>query len=146
MKLKVSVLVASAFLTLATTFAVAVLPTQAAFASTPKAMLCRDCPFPMKIGDGIWIMPNEKLEVQIEKVRLPSRFEEVHVTLRDPDTHEVLAHGMSKQKRGRRTVNVQLFDNSGREVKGFVRFVDREEEAIQAKFTCDSCAIGSLLN
>lgn len=116
--------------------------------SAPKsfAMLCRDCPFPMKIGDGVWIMPNEKLEVQIDRIKLPSRFEEIHVILRDPDTHEVLASGISKQRAGRKTVNVQLFDKSGRQITGFVRFMDTQLDTIQAAFTCEHCEIGKLLD
>ncbi len=99
-----------AFVTAASFWALAFWPSHEAHAQDPRSaveiqkfMMCRDCPFPMKIADGVWIMPNEKLEVHIEKIRLPSRFEEVHVTLRDPDTHEILARGMSKQKRGRKT-------------------------------------------
>ncbi|RYZ73528.1 MAG: hypothetical protein EOP05_09980 [Proteobacteria bacterium] len=113
--------------------------------SGPK-ILCRDCPFPMKVADGVWIMPNEKIEVTIERIKLPSRFEEVHVVLRDPETHAVLAAGISKQRAGRKTVNVQLFDNSGRQVQGFVRFMDPQLDAIQARFTCEQCEIGKLLD
>lgn len=142
-----------AFVTAASFWALAFWPSHEAHAQDPRSaveiqkfMMCRDCPFPMKIADGVWIMPNEKLEVHIEKIRLPSRFEEVHVTLRDPETHEILARGMSKQKRGRKTATIQLFDKSGREVKGFVRFIDQEEDQIQAKFTCDECEIEKRLD
>lgn len=111
-----------------------------------EAKACRDCPFPMKIRDGVWIMPNEKVEIRIEKHRLPSRFEEVRITLHDPETGSMLASGYIKQKRGRKTVNMQLFDIDGREVKGYVRFVDNEGAEIQARFTCEECEIGSLLD
>jgi hypothetical protein len=111
-----------------------------------EAKACRDCPFPMKVRDGVWIMPNEKVEVRIEKIKLPSRFEEVRITLHDPETGVMLASGIVKQKRGRKTVNMQLFDKDGREVKGFVRFVDEERAEIQARFTCEECEIGTLLD
>lgn len=111
-----------------------------------KAEACRDCPFPMRIGENRWIMPNEKIELSIERIDLPSRFEEIHVVLMDPDTHEILARGVSKQKRGRKTANVQLFDKSGRQVTGFVRFVNEEREEIQARFTCEECEIEKRLD
>lgn len=111
----------------------------------PAAQACRDCPFPMKIGEGRWIMPGGNVELEIDQIRLPSRFEEVHIVLRDPQTGAILAQGMAKQKRGRKTVNVRLIDKAGLEVKGFVRFVDQERAEIRAEFTCESCEIVSLI-
>lgn len=112
----------------------------------PVADACRDCPFPMKIGEGRWIMPGGNIEVEIEQVTLPSRFEEVHIILRDPETGAVLAQGVSKQKRGRKTVNIRLVDKDGIEIKGYVRFMDQKRDEIRATFSCTKCEIGSLLD
>ena len=109
------------------------------------ARACKDCPFPMKVADGKWIMPNGMVRLEIDVVDLPSKFNEVHVVLRDLRTDQIVATGMSKQRKDRKTINVQLIDINGKPVQGFVRYMDDKKDKIQARFTCEACSIGDII-
>lgn len=111
-----------------------------------EAKACKDCPFPMRIGEGKWMMPNGYLRIDIVERRLPRSQTEVHVQLVDNRTGEVVAEGVSRQPKRRKTVNIQLMDESGKPVQGYIRYVDQEKEHIQAKFTCESCAIADMID
>ena len=113
---------------------------------SPLAQACRDCPFPAKISDGRWMMPNGQLQLEIDSVNRPKDFNDVYVVLRDTRTGEVVAKGISVQRRDRRTVTVALTDKEGRKINGFVHFLDNVKDKIQAKFTCDECKIEPMLN
>lgn len=111
-----------------------------------EAKACKDCPFPMRVADGKWMMPNGYLRIDIEERRLPRSQTEVHISLVDARTGEVVAEGVSRQPKRRKTVNIQLIDSSGKPVQGYIRYVDDEKEQIQAKFTCESCAISDMID
>jgi len=113
-------------------------------ASAHPVMFCRDCPFPAKISDGRWLMPNGLVTVDIDETPVPRGMNQVDVTLRDAKTGHVIAKGTVVQRRERRTANIDLVDSDGRPIKGFVRFVEGREK-IQAKFTCEECNIGPML-
>jgi hypothetical protein len=107
------------------------------------AIACKDCPFPMKVADGRYLMPNGALYVELEEVLLPNRFSEVRVTLRDVRTGGVLATGAVRQRRGRRTIVVPLNDNNGQPVQAQIFWFDpTDRNHIQVKLTCTGCAIG----
>jgi hypothetical protein len=109
-------------------------------------MFCRDCPFPAKVNNGRWIMPNGKYVIDIDERGLPKGMNQVDVTLRDAKTGVVVATGRSIQRRERRTAYVDLLATDGSEVDGFIRFVDGEQrDKIQVKFSCEHCAIGPML-
>lgn len=109
------------------------------------AKACKDCPFPMKVGDGKWIMPNGMVRLEIQTYELPSHLTEVHVSLRDLRTDEIVATGISKQRKDRKTVNVQLTDMNGQPVQGFVRYMDDKKNKIQARFSCEQCTISDII-
>ena len=115
-------------------------------AGAKPTMYCRDCPFPAKVSDNRWIMPNGKYVIDIDEHDLPKGMNQVDVTLRDAKTGEIVATGRSVQRRVRRTAYVDLFDNQGKPIDGFIRFVDgTQREKIQVKFTCEQCSIGPML-
>lgn len=113
--------------------------------STPITALCRDCGFPMRMGEGRYLMPNKNVVVEIDKVRLPSRFEEVRVRLVDRRSGEVIAEGVSKQRRGRKTIHVAMADTAGNPIDGYVQYVDSKRKDIAVKFTCKHCLISDLI-
>ena len=138
------------FLVIATMITTSIFTNVAAFGSSmqpssPTTALCRDCGFPMRVSEGRYLMPNKHVVVEISKVRLPSRFEEVHVRLVDRRSGEVIAEGMSKQRRGRKTINVYMVDTAGNRVDGFVQYVDDDYKDIAVKFTCQYCLISDLI-
>ena len=65
-------------------------------ADAKPAVTCRDCPFPFRVSEGHWMMPNEKIEIQIQEEDLDRRTVMVHVWLRDAKTGEILATGSAK--------------------------------------------------
>lgn len=107
------------------------------------ASACRDCPFPMKVGEGRWLMPNGQLEVNINQSAGRTRTK-VQVKLIDPSTGNTLAIGTARMKHGAKNVRVILSDFEGRPITGQIFFVDGAD-VIKVKFTCDSCSISDLI-
>lgn len=115
--------------------------------AAPSAQACKDCPFPSKIADGRWLMPNKMLQIEIDELDGPDhRTDEIHVILRDARSGDIVAKGISIQRTGRRTVTVDLTDSEGRQIKGFVHYLGAGKHKIEAKFTCKECAIETMLN
>ena len=115
------------------------------FASPAEA--CRDCPFPMRIGDNTWLMPNGQVVVEIDETPASTYFVNVHVTLRDPQTNEVLAAGSARRHKTKRDLVIQLIDRGGHRVRGEIRWVDFQNSVIRARFSCDGrCAITKLID
>ncbi len=114
---------------------------------SPLAQACRDCPFPSKIADGRWLMPNGQLQIEIDEMEGDAKdMNEVHVVLRNTKTGVIVAKGISMQHSRRRTVTVDLMDRQGRKIKGFVHFLDDRRNKIEAKFSCEECAIEPMLD
>ncbi|MES2962556.1 MAG: hypothetical protein V4760_01610 [Bdellovibrionota bacterium] len=111
-----------------------------------EAKACRDCPFPMRVSEGKWMMPNGYLRIDIVETKLPRSQTEVQVCLVDSRTGEVVATGISRQPKRRKTVNIQLIDASGEPVQGYIRYMDEQKDQIQVKFTCESCAISDMID
>lgn len=111
-----------------------------------EAKACRDCPFPMRVAEGKWMMPNGYLRIDILERQLPKSINEVEVHLVDARTGEIVASGVSRQRRRNKTVNIQLIDGTGKPVQGYIRYIDEDKEQIQAKFTCESCAISDMID
>jgi hypothetical protein len=114
-------------------------------ASATPVMFCRDCPFPAKIADGRWLMPNGILQLEIDEQQMPGSMSHVHVVLRDVRSGDIVAYGFIVQRKNSRVLLINLTDNQGRRVKGFVRYFDTNRVKIQAKFTCEECSIGPML-
>lgn len=113
--------------------------------SSPITSMCRDCGFPMRVGEGRYLMPNKHVVVEIDRIRLPSRFEQVRVRLVDNRSGEVIAEGMSKQRRGRKTIHIAMEDTAGNPIDGFVQYVGDDRKDIAVKFTCKFCLISDLI-
>jgi hypothetical protein len=105
---------------------------------------CRDCPFPMKIGDGRWLMPNRKLEMTIEEIRPDQPWHEMRLRLFDPISREVVASGSSYIRKGATDILFSLRDKQGFPVHGDVHFLDTGHQHLQVRFTCNACSIGDL--
>ncbi len=107
-------------------------------AVTVPAEACRDCPFPMRIGDNRWLMPDESFVITIiEKDIGDSRFS-VMVRLTDPITGRILASGGTKRRRDQHSVVVPMRDRLGGKVVGKIRWVDSAHTQIRVRFQCGS--------
>jgi hypothetical protein len=110
-----------------------------------QAQACRDCPFPLKIAEGRWLLPSGELEVVIEEVELPKRQKEVQVSLVNVRTRQVAAMGKVRQRADRKTVTLELTDSDGRIVKAVIRYMDPQRDVIMAKFSCNLCVISEFI-
>ncbi len=119
--------------------ALAVLPVMisgAILTDSVKAWACKDCPFPLRVGENKWLMPNGQVEVEIYEEDHNSEQMHVAVYLRDAKTHEPLATGHTLRLKTRSTFFIELEDRGGTAVRGEIRWVNRRAELIQAKFSC----------
>jgi len=91
-------------------------------------------------------MPNGYLRIDIEESALPKKRSQVHIMLYDVRTGQIIAEGMSRGPSSRKVLNIQLIDSSGSPVQGYIRYMDEAREHIQAKFTCESCAISEAID
>lgn len=113
---------------------------------TPDAaQACRDCPFPMKVGEGRWIMPNGRIEVQIDERPRNGRMTYVVVTLRDSANGEVLAQGWIEHRKGKKTFKVPLEDRKSGQVMAEIQWIDSTHDHAKIGLTCINCAIGQFL-
>lgn len=126
--------------------AVAAAASAIAIIATPsRADACRDCPFPMKIAEDRWLMPNRQLEVQIIEIDF-GRFTETNITVMSAATHEILAKGSIRQRKGRKTVSVNLVDSEGQPAHAEIRWMDEDREKVQINLVCGGeCAFSQLL-
>lgn len=108
-----------------------------------KATACRDCPFPMKVGEGRWLMPNRQLEVAIDEFPSSATTRIITVTLVDSHSMKILATGWTTAKNSARTIKVSLWDKQHRPIQATIYFLDRDR--IQVKFYCDGCSITEML-
>lgn len=111
-----------------------------------RAEACRDCPFPMKVSDGRWLMPNRQLEVAIEESRAQGRLQKTEITLIDTVTREAVAYGSIRHSKGRRSYTVILSDRDGQPVEAHIRWLDRNHDRVQIILNCiEECSIANLL-
>lgn len=109
-----------------------------------KAQACRDCPFPFKIGPNQWIMPGGNVLLKIYETKIGLK-NYLYVELRDVETDEVLASGVTIRSRNQRTISLTLFDSLDRKISGVIYWVNFDMGTIRAKFECDQgvrCSIG----
>lgn len=105
--------------------------------AAPKAQACRDCVFPMKIGDKQWLMPDKQTVVMIEERWYRDAFL-MDIVLLDMQTGNIIAEGSVRRKIGQRSVQVVLNDRDGRKVNGAITWVNYKDKIIRAKFSCES--------
>lgn len=107
---------------------------------------CRDCPFPMKVAEGRWLMPNRHLEVEIEETRLAHRFTKVDVALIDAQTGEIMAVGSIRLRTGQKSAYVQMLDLYGHPVHAHITWLNKERDQVQIELSCQGeCSISNLL-
>lgn len=111
----------------------------ASLAAAHPAIFCRDCPFPSRVADGKWVMPNGLIQIDIDEQVLDGKMSHINVTLTDPRTGALIASGEVLQSRYKKTLVVDMTDRDGHPIKGYVRYTDASKENIQAKFTCELC-------
>ena len=115
--------------------------------ASPMAQACKDCPFPSKVADGRWLMPNKVLQIEIDLDSGPNQYtDEIQVVLRDIRSGLVVAKGTVIQRTGRRTVVLDMIDRDGHQIKGYVHYLTNNKQKIEAKFTCQSCTIQPMLD
>jgi hypothetical protein len=111
-----------------------------------KAEACRDCPFPMKVAQDRWLMPNGKIEVQIREEIFDDERIISRVILIDVLSREVVAVGHTKRKKNSRTLNLNLTDHRGGKIRGQVRWSGEAKDSLQARFSCVAyCSISDLM-
>ena len=108
-----------------------------------KAMACRDCPFPMKIGQNEWLFPDSDIVVLLDETDLTSTKVFVRVTLRDSISHVTLASGSGVRHRHQRNFTLVLHDPHGRRLNGSMYWVRFDDPVIRMRFSCmdDDCSI-----
>ena len=107
------------------------------------AQACRDCPFPMRIGENQWLMPNSSVVLSIEEYKFNSSKLQTRVVLHDSRTGEVLAVGTGTRTNYQRSLNLVLWDRHDRRLSGVIYWVDFNRPVIKAKFSCldEACSI-----
>ncbi len=124
-----------------------VLPTVFLASSLPSvASACRDCPFPMKIGEGRWLMPNNLIEIHIEKIQHYSAFTHLYISLIDHETGDVLAIGSVFHPVAKSTIHANLYDQLGQVVTLTFQYTDPKEDEVEIQLDCSTCMIKSRLN
>jgi hypothetical protein len=103
------------------------------FLAAPDAKACRDCPFPMKIGEKKWLMPDSHTVVMIEEIDFGSSYN-MTVVLMDSVTGELMASGTVYRPKGQRSVTILLLDRQGRRVYGNITWVNYKDSVIRARF------------
>lgn len=112
-----------------------------------RADACRDCPFPMKIAEGRWLMPNRQLEVEIHEIDLPGSLTLTSMEVRNAQTGEVLATGSVRLRKGRRTIDIEMTDSEGRPVKAQIYWVDNSRQRVRIFLACEGqCSLNAFLD
>ena len=110
----------------------------------PKAMACRDCPFPIRVSQNQWLIPKRHVLITVHRQESSgSRADYIDVTLQDSDSGELLATGGGTMRKGERNVVLSLRDNGGRQIGGEIYWEDFNTPVIRARFECvdAQCAI-----
>lgn len=115
---------------------------QGVVASHP-AEACRDCPFPMRIAEGHWRMPNGMSEIHVSEVNLGGGRIQTVVRLFDANTGALLAMGALDHNKGRKRLKVELVDYAGGTMTVDLHYANVSKTKIKVKMTCQQCNIQS---
>lgn len=108
---------------------------------------CRDCAFPLRVDRGRWLMPNGQVEIEINEDPYDQSSVRVIVILKDARSKEFLASGSTIRPNFKNNFWIDLTDRGGKIVNGQIRWINKLQERIQAKFTCtNGCTIKDRLN
>lgn len=128
--------------------AIAGVATVVVIVSAPQpAAACRDCPFPMKIAEDTWLMPNKQLEVEISEQIRPRRTTETIVTVKNARTKEILAWGSVVERSGKRILQIALIDSNGNRIMAEIEWMDSKHDSVSIELSCiGDCAISPFLD
>ncbi len=101
-----------------------------------RAQACRDCPFPVKVDETHWLMPNRDVMLNLTEKQLNDGSILMRVSLSDVHTGEIFARGTAHRSPGQRNVSLHMHDPKGRRVKAKIRWINFEARVIQADFDC----------
>jgi len=108
-----------------------------------KAEACRDCPFPMRIADGHWLMPNGMAEIFVNEVNLGGGRVQTVVRLVDTKSGDLLAVGSLDHNKGRKRLKVELVDFAGGSITVNLQYTSLDRTKIKVKMTCQQCNVQS---
>lgn len=112
--------------------------------SAPQnAEACRDCPFPMHLSDGHWLMPSGMSELLVEEINLGGGRVQTIVKLFDSLSGELLAVGHLDHNKGRKRLKVDLIDLAGGKMEANLTWANTSRTKIKVKIICDQCNIQS---
>lgn len=106
-----------------------------------KAEACRDCPFPMRIADGHWLMPNGMAEIFVNELNLGGGRIQTVVRLFEAKTGELLAVGALDHNKGRKRLKVELVDFAGGSITVDLQYENLNRTKIKVKMTCQQCNV-----
>lgn len=106
-----------------------------------KAEACRDCPFPMRISDGHWLMPNGMAEIFVNELNLGGGRIQTVVRLFDAKTGDLLAVGSLDHNKGRKRLKVELIDFAGGSITVDLQYANLNRTKIKVKMTCQQCNV-----
>ncbi len=111
--------------------------------NSERAEACRDCPFPMRIADGYWRMPNGITEIKVDEVNLGSGRVQTVVQLFDANSGVLLAMGSLDHNKGRKRLKVELVDFGGGRMTVDLHYANMSRTKIKVKMTCEQCNVQS---
>jgi hypothetical protein len=100
------------------------------------ASACRDCPFPIRLAEGIYEMPGGDAQIWMETRRMPNGSAETWVALVDAKTGYTLAEGWVRHAFTDRRVSLNLDDFMGGGVRLEVFWQDLWREHIRVRMAC----------
>jgi hypothetical protein len=117
------------------------------FLPVQRAQACRDCPFPMRVSDGRYLMPNGQMYIMIDETAVfGGRYRQVRVSLIAALTGETLADGWALVHPYRHVAHLKLQGQKGDQIDVTIYWIDRHREDIRVRLTCSDCSIAQLLN
>lgn len=110
---------------------------------SPTAEACKDCPFPMKIGENEWLMQDLNIVMTINEFDDHDTKIFTWVKLTDLKTGVMIATGSTVRNLDQRTVKIAMRDSKGQKIRVQIRWVNYQLGIIQAKIECEgSCTFG----
>lgn len=116
--------------------------------TSSPSFLCRDCPFPMKIDEGRWLMPGGQIEVQIDEIRRYGAYRYLWVAIVHHESGEVWAIGSVFHHVAKKSFHAELYDHNDNPVDVIVKYQDSNnpDDATEIKISCSTCSFKHLLD
>lgn len=111
------------------------------FTAPQSAEACRDCPFPMLLSNGHWLMPSGMSELVVEEINIGGGRVQTVVKLFDSLSGGLLAIGHLDHNKGRKRLKIELTDMAGGKMEAALYWPSSGRTKIKVKITCDQCNI-----